>query len=327
MIFSLTGVLFATIPDKMKHNVQKCTEADSGRVAVNWDDLRLFLAVARTRSISGAAKQLDVQHSTVSRRMRTLEQKLGVRLLERKKSGYELTPEGENLKDAASRMENEVLEVDSLLLGKDTTLIGTLRVAAINNMATTILMPMFASFSHRYPEVDLHIMVSNDDVSLPEREADVAIRLTNAPTDTLIGKQVTTVATTIYGSRDYILQSRKQGIEPRWLGAECCNFHRSWTKKLCGQQGHNFSVDESLLTQAALRESLGVAFLPCFMGDADPALMRYCDPDPDMNLGLWVLFHPDLKRTARVTVFRDHMADAIKTQQDLFEGMRPRSKI
>ncbi|MGD8570521.1 MAG: LysR family transcriptional regulator, partial [Gammaproteobacteria bacterium] len=257
---------------------------------MNWDDLRLFLAVARTGSISGAAKQLDVQHSTVSRRMRTLEENLGVRLLERKKSGYELTPEGENLKHAASRMENEVLEVDSLLLGKDTTLKGTLRVTAINNMATSILMPMFASFSHQYPDVDLHIMVSNDDVSLPEREADVAIRLTNTPTDTLVGKQVTTVATTIYGGLDYISQLREQGGEPRWLGAECCNFHRSWTKKHCGHQGHNFSVDDTLLTQAALRENLGVAFLPCFMGDADPALLRYCHPDLELNLGLWILF-------------------------------------
>ncbi|MGD8925872.1 MAG: LysR family transcriptional regulator [Thioalkalispiraceae bacterium] len=290
---------------------------------MNWDDLRLFLAVARTGSISGAAKQLDVQHSTVSRRMRSLEEKLGVRLLERKKSGYELTPEGENLKLAASRMENEVLEVDSALLGKDTSLKGTLRVTAINNMATTVLMPMFASFSHQYPDVDLHIMVSNDDVSLPEREADVAIRLTNTPTDTLIGKQLTTVATTIYGSHDYITQLREQGGEAKWLGAECCQFHRSWTKKNCGQQGHHFSVDDTLLTQAALRENLGIAFLPCFMGDADPALTRFSDPDPDLNLGLWLLFHPDLKRTARVLMFRDHMASAIRAERDLFEGRRP----
>ena len=292
---------------------------------MNWDDLRLFLAVARTGSISGAAKHLDVQHSTVSRRMRTLEENLGVRLLDRKKSGYELTPEGEDLKDAAIRMENEVLDVDSRMTGKDTTLKGTLRITAINNMATSILMPMFASFSHQYPDVDLHIMVSNNDLSLPEREADVAIRLTNTPADTLIGKQLTTVATTLYGSQDYISQLHEQNTEPRWLGVECCNFHRSWTKKNCGAQRHNFSVDDTLLTQAALRESLGIAYLPCFMGDMDPALRRYCDPDSELNLGLWLLFHPDLKRTARVLMFRDHMAETIQAQTDLFEGKQPLS--
>ena len=287
---------------------------------MNWDDLRLFLTVARIGSISGAAKQLDVQHSTVSRRMRSLEEKMGVRLLERKKSGYELTPEGISLRDAASQMENLVLAVDSAIKDKDTHLKGTLRVTAINNMAISVLMPMFASFSHQYPAVDLHIMVSNLDVSLPEREADIAIRLTNTPPDTLIGKRLATVASTIYGGRKYLEQINETGEAPKWLGAECCNFHRSWTKKQCGNAEHSFSVDDTLLTKAALAEDLGIAYLPCFMGDSDPKLARYCDPDPDLDLGLWLLFHPDLKRTARVLAFRDHMTKSIESQRPLFEG-------
>ena len=175
---------------------------------MNWDDLKLFLEVARTGSISGAAKQLDVQHSTVSRRLRKLEEKLGARLVERKNSGYELTPAGENIKQAAARMEAEVLHVDGAVLGKDATLVGPLKVTAINNMASTVLMPMFADFSRSYPLVDLHIIVSNLDSSLSQREADVAIRLTNTPTDTLIGKRLVTVASTIYASRDYLKRLR-----------------------------------------------------------------------------------------------------------------------
>ena len=138
---------------------------------MNWDDLRLFLAVARTGSISGAARQLDVQHSTVSRRMRQLEVKLGTRLIERKKSGYELTPAGENVKLAAHRIESEVIGVDGAQMGIDAQLVGPLRVTAINNMASTVLMPMFASFSAAHPLVELHIIVSNSDASLSQREA------------------------------------------------------------------------------------------------------------------------------------------------------------
>lgn len=118
---------------------------------MNWDDMRLFLAVARTGSISGAARQLGVQHSTVSRRMRQLEEQLGARLIERKKSGYELTQAGVNVKEAAARMEREVLGVDETVLGKDTDLVGPLLVTAINNMASSVLMPMFASFSKAHP--------------------------------------------------------------------------------------------------------------------------------------------------------------------------------
>jgi molybdate transport repressor ModE-like protein len=287
---------------------------------MNWDDLRLFLAVARTGSISGAAKKLGVQHSTVSRRMRQFEEKLGTRLLERKTGRYELTQAGENVKEASSRIEREVLGVDSALLGRDAQQVGPLKVAALNNMASSVLMPMFASFSQQYPQVELHIVVANLDASLSQREADVAIRLTNSPTDTLIGKRVVTVASTIYGSRSYLEGIRLRGGDPKWIGVECCGFHKSWTRQTSGEQSHNFYSDDTLLTHSAIREGVGVSILPCFMGDPDPELERYCDPDPAYNLGLWVLLHPDLKRTARVLAFRDHMMQAIKERQSVFEG-------
>ena len=287
---------------------------------MNWDDMKLFLAVARTGSISGGAKQLGVQHSTVSRRLRSLEEKLGARLIERKKSGYELTLAGENVKQSAIRIEREMLGVDEALLGKDTTLVGPLRVTAINNMASSVLMPMFAQFSELHPQVDLHIIVSNMDASLAQREADIAIRLTNTPTDTLIGKRLLTVASTIYGSHKYIKKIRQQKAEPKWLGVNCCVFHKTWTKQYCSHQTHNFYSDDTLLTLAAIRENLGVSYLPCFLGDADPKLERYCEPDPQHDLGLWVLLHPDLKRTARVLAFRDHMIKSIQLKRDLFEG-------
>lgn len=287
---------------------------------MNWDDMRLFLAVARTGSISGAAKQLGVQHSTVSRRLRSLEEKLGARLVERKKSGYELTVAGENIKQSAIRIEREMLGVDKALLGKDTNLVGPLRVTAINNMASSVLMPMFARFSDDHPQVDLHIVVSNMDASLAQREADIAIRLTNSPTDTLIGKRMLTVASTIYGSRKYLANIKKQAAELKWIGVNCCVFHKTWTKQYCSNQSHNFYSDDTLLTLSAIREGLGVSYLPCFLGDADPLLERYCEPAEQHNLGLWILLHPDLKRTARVLAFRDYMTRSIQEQRDLFEG-------
>jgi len=287
---------------------------------MNWDDMRLFLAVARCGSISGGAKQLGVQHSTVSRRIRSLEEKLGARLIERKKSGYELTVAGENIKQSAIRIEREMLSVDEALLGKDTNLVGPLRVTAINNMASSVLMPMFARFSDEHPQVDLHIIVSNMDASLAQREADVAIRLTNTPTDTLIGKRMLTVASTIYGSREYLKKLKQQTAEPKWIGVECCVFHKTWTKQYCSHQSHNFYSDDTLLTLSAIKENLGVSYLPCFLGDADPLLERYCEPDVQHDLGLWILLHPDLKKTARVLAFRDYMIRSIKEKRDLFEG-------
>ena len=293
------------------------------QATMNWDDLRIFLAVARTGSLSGAARQLGIQHSTVSRRMHKLEQNLGSRLLERTKQGYQLTPAGEQARQAALQMEHEVLLVDGTVKGKDTELGGVLRVTAINNMASTVLMPMFVAFSQEHPRVELHISVSNTDASLARREADIAIRLTNRPQETLIGRRMVSVASTIYGSRNYLERMRNSAQKPRWIGVECCNFHRSWTRDHCEGAPHRFYSDDTLLTLAAIREGAGISFLPCFMGDREPALERVTDPDPQHDLGLWVLFHPDLKRTRRVLAFREYLASSILQQQELFEGRSP----
>ena len=288
---------------------------------MNWDDLRLFLAVARSGSISGAAKSLEVQHSTVSRRMRQFEKQLGVRLIERKQGGCVLTRAGEKVRQGALRMEAEIIGVDDALLGRDDHLVGTLRVTAINNMASTVLMPMFATFSEKRPDIELHIVVSNKYASLPQREADIAIRLTNAPTETLIGKRMLTVVSAIYGSRQYLQKQREKRAPVKWIGVNCCAFHSTWTKHANTDSSYDFYSDDTLLTLSAIRAGLGISFLPCFMGDEDPQLERYAEPDPAHNLGLWILLHPDLKHTARVLAFRDHMVESIYQKHDLFAGL------
>jgi molybdate transport repressor ModE-like protein len=290
---------------------------------MQWDDLRIFLAVARDGSISGAAKRLGVQHSTVSRRLRTLEESLATPLLERKTSGYELTEAGEELRLSVSKIEAQILEFEGALGGQESGASGELKVTAINNMASSILMPMFTRFSAIYPDIELHVQVSNKFVRLAERDADIAIRLTNSPTDTLIGTRLATVASTVYGARDYCAEVWAGSARKKWLGIECCGFHMSWTKEACPEHDHSFFVDDTLLTVAALREGAGLAYLPCFMGDSEPSLVRFCPPDRQHDLGLWLLYHRDHRRTKRVRLFREHMLQGVAAIAALFEGDAP----
>lgn len=290
---------------------------------MQWDDLRIFLAVARAGSISGAAKRLSVQHSTVSRRLRTLEERLGTRLIERMKSGYVLTEAGEELQLSAHKIEAEILGFEGARSGQSTGAAGELRVSAINNMASTVLMPIFARFSEAYPRIELHVQVTNKFVSLAERDADVAIRLTNAPLDTLIGTRLTAVASAVYGSRAYCNGLETGAEQEKWLGVECCGFHMSWTKEACPDKDHVFYVDDTLLTLAALKSGAGLAYLPCFMGDQEPALARFRAPDKQHDLELWLLYHRDLRRTKRVKLFREHIQHEITQMRALFEGQRP----
>lgn len=290
---------------------------------MQWDDARIFLAVAREGSFSSAAKRLGVQHSTVVRRIRALEKKLATPLVERKASGYVLTEAGEELKHSACRIENELLSFEGAVSGQAEDVAGELRVTAIANMASTVLMPYFARFSAAHPRIELIVQVTNNSVRLSEREADVAIRQTDKPLETLIGTRLTTVASAVYGSRDYCAAVKSGQAVEKWIGVDCCEYHRTWTKQAWPQAEHEFSVDETSLTLAALKEGLGVGFLPCFLGDSDPELARFHEPEKQHELGLWLLYHRDLRNTKRVVLFREHMQREIKQAAALFEGAVP----
>lgn len=288
---------------------------------MKWDDLKIVLAVSRSGTMSGAAKLLNVQHSTVSRRIKALERQLGTNLVRRNKGSYELTRAGQKVRDAAIRVEVEITGVDGTLLKEDEPLKGVLRVTTVNSLASTILMPMFGKFSRAHPQIELHVMVSSDTANLANREADVAIRLSNAPPDTLIGKRVATVASTVYGSVKYLDDLEEGKSDLKWLGISCCGFHESWTKEAANSERHTFNSDEALLTVSALREGLGVSYLACHIGDAEPALRRYCEPDSRIDLGMWLLIHPESRSNIRVITFRDFMVQEIQAQQHLLAGV------
>lgn len=289
---------------------------------MQWDDARIFLAFAREGSFSNAAKRLGVQHSTVSRRIHALEDSLGSTLIERCASGYALTEAGERLRETALKMENDLLTFEAENTGQDEEISGQLHVTAIANMASTVLMPIFARFSAAYPNINLRLEVTNDSVSLAEREADVALRQTNSPGETLIGTRLTTVASAVYGEAGYCADIAAGTREESWVGVDCCDYHRAWTKQACPKAEHSFFVDDTALTAAALKEGLGVGYLPCFLGDTDPSLVRYREPEIKHNLGLWLLYHRDLRNTKRITVFREHMQREIMDLSELFEGKR-----
>ncbi len=293
---------------------------------MNWDDARIFLAVAREGSFSKAAKRLGVQHSTVSRRIRELEKNLATPLVERKSTGFDLTEAGEELNISACKIEREILSIEGSIGGQNDDIAGELRISAIANRASTVLMPALARFSAAYPKIELNVQVTNNSVQLAERDADVALRQTNSPQETLIGKRLTTIASAVYGSVEYCTALDAGLVDEKWIGVECCNFHKEWTSQARPQSDYSFCVDDTQLTLAALKEGLGVAYLPCFLGDSDPALKRFREPEKQHNLGLWLLFHRDLRANKRVALFSEHMQREVKECASLFEGALPQSK-
>ena len=297
------------------------------RPSADWDDLRFFLAVARTGSVSGAARALGVNHATVSRRVQAFEKKTGTRLFDRIAGGWVTTPAGDEMRGAALRVEEEIQALDRSVVGRDAQLSGKLRVA-LSDAAAFALMPELRAFAEAYPGIELELAASNTLSNLTRREADVAIRVTETPAEHLVGRRVGTTALALYGSVAYLETHRHVkavGDHPflAWDEGFPETASAEWLREHAPNARIAVRLDSMLIAYHAVRAGLGVGFLPCALGDRDADLRRVVRDLVIGNVGMWLLTHPDLRRTARVRSFLDFMAEALARTRDVREGRRP----
>ncbi len=290
---------------------------------LGWDELRTVLAIGRNGSLSGAARELGLTHSTVFRRLGSIEKKLRTRLFDRLPTGYAMTEAGEAVVEVAKRVETDILTLERRISGEDLRLGGVLRVTTTDTLGLGLLPAHLAGFRQKYPGVALELVVGNPFFNLTKREADVAVRPTNTPPENAVGRRLCDVATTFYASKAYLDTYGSDLDDQSWLLPDETLAHLPALKWVMQHHPHA-SVpvrSNSLLgLLEAARCGLGVAPLPCFLGDPDPVLGRVAEPRPEFTVGLWLLTHADLRRTARVRAFLDYMAGAIAGDHALIEG-------
>lgn len=283
---------------------------------VHWDDHRYALYLARTGTLSGAAEALGVSHTTVGRRIRALEERLGVRLFDATPEGFRPTAAGDDLVSVAERMEAEMLSLEGRVLGRDVRLTGALRVSAME-LVFRAFREALTSFAQRYPGVDLTVTATDNEVSLTRREADVVLRLTGKPPETLVGRRVGRMQFYAYAARS--LQARVGEDAPlgaypwiHWDARRGADWLDTWLAEHAPGATVAMRVDVSA---AAMHEliaaGVGVQFLACVEGDADPSLVRIGPRDPFALRDLWVLTLPELRDTPRIRAFTDHMAERL----------------
>lgn len=291
----------------------------------DWDDLRYFLAVAREGSIRAAARGFGVNHSTVSRRIDSLEVSLGARLFDRLPSGYTLTSDGEAILEGTARIAEETAAIERSVAGRDRRLSGTVRVATDVSFGTRVLVPHCAEFSTANPEIELQLIADPRLANLTKREADVAIRFTNEPPESLVGRRLCSAAASAYGSPGYLDRQSARGewVTLDWIGWDDDETKPTWASKDFPAVQLRSRVNSVVLMLEAAKAGMGIANLPCFMGDAEPALRRVTVEPPRQVSAVWILAHKDLRSTARVRAFIDYITDKIIAEKDLIEGKRP----
>jgi DNA-binding transcriptional LysR family regulator len=296
-----------------------------------WDDMRLVLAIGRAGTLVGAARAMALNHSTVFRRLGALEAQIGVRLFERFRDGYTPTAAGEEVIALAGRIDTDITEIERRLAGQDLRPSGLVRVTTTDTLVE-LLMPMLASFHTAHPEIVLELAASNAIFNLSRRDADIAIRPVIEPPDLLVGRRVATVAFALYWAADYLKRrpARLKLPEHDWVAPDDSLAHlkaAQWLEATVPAARIALRTGSLVTLLSAVRAGIGVAPLPCYLGDSEPGLRRLGAPMSEFaafEAGLWLLTHPDLRRVARIRAFMDFMAPALAAYAPLFAGRRAR---
>ncbi len=286
---------------------------------MEWDDLKHFLAVARTGSLTGAALSLQVSLATVSRRIAALERRLGARLFDRKRSGYALTESGDAIRLKAEEIERAIFSVEREVLGRDRHLSGNVRVTTGDDIAAIVVAPKLAAFSARYPGISLEIVARFEIANLARREADIGLRTVAPRKGEFLVCHVGWWKLGLYAARSYAQSHNlQQGADDlsnaaiiTW-DAEHANLGGGpWFAKHARGARVVLTANSRLIQWAACKAGLGVAILPCVAADREADLVRLLSPERVVSTKLWLVVHRDLARTSRVRVVMDFLDEIV----------------
>lgn len=288
---------------------------------MNWDDLRLFLVVARSNSLSEAGRRLAVSQPTVSRRLAAMEERMGVALIQRTEAGHGLTVVGQEILASVEDVEQDIANIGRQVYGRDRTVAGIVTITCTQVMADSYLSRRLAPFVASNPGIKINLVCTLQHLSLTRREADVALRITSKPPEGLVGRRLCGIAVGVYGSR---VGAAPAMADADWIGWQDDTYNRMLIAAKLPQARIRHRTDDMQATAAMARAGLGLVVLPCYVGDSDPGLRRVAtDPTNDHIMDLWVLTHSDVRRAARVIAFTEYIANHILADRDLFEGRRP----
>ena len=246
-----------------------------------------------------------------------------MKLFARSPAGYTPTAAGEEIAHAARGMQDTVDAVERTVAGRDLRLTGNVRITTTDTLAAALIPAALATFAAAHPAIQLELSTQTHMVNLSKRVADVAVRATRSPPPALVGRRVATVAGAIYGAPSYFARTpaRRALDHHAWIAPDdslAGTTVATWMATLRVTPVLRVDTFMSLLHAAVT--GIGLAALPCFVGDAHPGLQRARGVVAELATELWVLTHEDLRGAARIRAITDHLVAALTAQRPLIEG-------
>jgi DNA-binding transcriptional LysR family regulator len=302
---------------------------------LDWSALRDFLAVAKTGSLSRAAQTLNISQPTLSRRIAALEEQLGARLFVRTPRGLLLTDDGEAVLEGARRVETEALAIERKADASQQSLNGLVRISLTEGLGTMWLPGKLAAFHKLHPGLCVEILIDNRAVDLVRREADIAVRMFRPQQPDLIAKHVGDVVMGMYAAKSYLklhgTPERAEDLKKHTL----VGFDESMGGRNPAVQTleSHFERDRiihrsnSFLGQlSATRSGIGLGVHDCFLADAAPELVRLMPRYFHHKLEVWLVTHPDVRRSARIRAVYDFISAAFAEDRAMLLGEEPVKK-
>ena len=293
----------------------------------DWNLLRILLAISRSRSLSGAARELNVEHSTVSRQLERLENSLHTRVFDRTTDGYLPTPAGEIVLAHAREMELRALALEREVAGRDKRVSGTVRVTALDACVNEFILPALPGLHARYPELQLVLSSEIQMADLGRRKADIAIRYLRPKEPNLVVRKLAEVASCLYASHAYLREygelksptalqgQRFIGLAPEYSFAT----EEQWLQKHASEEQVVVRVTSQLALRDAIRTGMGIGIIECYLGDADPNLVRIW-PEPILKDNWWLVVHRDTRQAARIRAVMDFLLKQSADKGDVLLG-------
>jgi DNA-binding transcriptional LysR family regulator len=296
----------------------------SSQASMDWDNLKYFLALADTGSLSRASERLRVDHTTVSRRIDALEHDLGVRLVERLSHSYRVTAEGERVRDLARNIETGIADIARYAQSVDRSPERVVRVNGPPTLITRFLAPRLLPLQKEHPGLRIELVGDARQISLSRGEADLALRLVRPREKGIVARRLAVVAYGLYGSHDYLARCGENARD--FLGYDDSLDHlpqQRWLKTLAKDRTFALRANDIATLMTAARAGLGLAVLPCIMARREPDLVSVPTRLPPLTRELWLLFHRDIGRSPAVRAVIDRITAIMTDARAAFLGDQP----
>lgn len=292
---------------------------------MNWDDARIFLAIARAGQILAAAKRLGLNHATVGRRLTALEEGLQAKLFERRTNGCVLTPAGEKFLPAAERIEAEMLAARAEIGGSDIEVSGTVRIGAPDGFGVAFLAPRLGELTARYPGLTVQLVPVPRSFSLSRREADIAITVERPEHGRLVARKLVDYSLGLYASRAYVEAHGQPRTAAELSGHQLVGYvddlvftpSLNYATEIDKDWSARFEIASALGQTEAVRAGAGIGILHAFIARSDPRLVRVL-PETEIRRAYWITYHESLRDVRRVHAVVDFVTGLVTAERQIF---------